>query len=90
MRVILLKLYLVVYERADLSVSNKHSRTNILACTIPRFNLSAELLDPLYVGRISRPISSITIKSCAYFDKLELLFEPEPEKLEVIGTLDGM
>ncbi|KDR19064.1 hypothetical protein L798_06420 [Zootermopsis nevadensis] len=50
------------------SVSMRHSRTRILAWTIPRFSLSAELLLPAYVGLISFPISSITANNCAYFD----------------------
>lgn len=58
---------------ADRSVSSRHSRTSILAWTMPRFSRSAELRLPEYVGRMSRPISSMTINSCAYLDKLELL-----------------
>jgi len=51
-----------------LSVSMRHSRTRILAWIIPLLSRSAELLDPEYVGRMSLPNSSITCKSCAYFD----------------------
>lgn len=53
--------------RAERSVSIKHSRTKIRACTMPRLRRSVDVLEPVYVGLISRPISSITAKSWAYF-----------------------
>lgn len=56
----------VQFCRADRSVSTKHSRTNSLACTMPRFRRSDELRLPVYVGRMSRPISSMTANSWAY------------------------
>ena len=55
-----------VYERAALSHSIRHSRTSILACTMPRLSRSAEVLLPEYVGLMSFPMSSMTARSCAY------------------------
>lgn len=46
----------------------RQSLTRIRAWTIPRLRRSIELRLPAYVGLISRPISSITARSWAYFD----------------------
>ncbi len=54
------------YDLALLSHSMRHSRTSILAWTIPLFSLSDEVLLPLYVGLMSFPISSMTARSWAY------------------------
>lgn len=73
---------------ADRSVSSRHSRTRIRACTIPRFNRSAELRLPEYVGRISRPISSISDNSWPYFDKPdELPIDEGMELTDVNGVV---
>lgn len=56
----------IIYVLALRSHSIKHSRTRILACTMLRFSLSEEVLFPAYVGRISRPMSSITASNELY------------------------
>jgi len=58
--------YQSVQLRAARSHSIRHSRTRMRACMMLRFSLSADVLPPAYVGRMSRPISSITARSCPY------------------------
>lgn len=57
-------------------------------CEEPRFNLSAELRLPEYVGRMSRPISSMSDNNWPYFDKPdEFVIDDGMEFTDVNGVV---
>lgn len=56
-------------------------------CHLPLFNLSVELRDPVYVGLISLPISSIIANNCAYLLRPEADDELDKLAVDVNGVV---